>query len=307
MATGTTMKFLAILEAGALGGYLIRARVDGLIRYFSVTFDAASRFPAGWNKNGGSGPLIPVGAYPPDLKCIHLRRPDHRDSIYPEDETDYPVAEPLANHKLLGIQNPRGLPEFDYDNLVQLQKLPSVGFETRLVKDRLCRVQLKDTRDQPTSTSAPGGGEPLLMKLAEFPEIDTWPTPVPDDLMSRAKGRWNKMKAQLLYTLDSDRDPGHVERTIGYEIGMHHAISEALGETGLVPKFHGVVTERDRGVVGFLSDYIEGSTSLSDMFAAAADRGGLELDAQRGEPRGLSRRAPAFASGRLPPRRCSSR
>ncbi|KAK7962030.1 uncharacterized protein PG986_002855 [Apiospora aurea] len=263
MATGGNMKVLAIQEAGALDGYIVRARVDGLIRYFSVTFEAASKFPAGWNKNGGSGPLIPVSAYPPDLKCIHLRRPDHRDNINPEDETDYPIAEPLMGHKLTGIGNPKGLPEFDYDSLIQLQKVPSPGFENRLTTDRLCRVQPK--------TSAPSGGGPLLMKLAEFPAIDTWPIPIPDDLVARAKARWKKMKAQLL-SIESDRDPAHIERIIGHEIKMHHEVAAALSETGLVPKFHGVVTELGRGVAGFLSEFIAGSKSFDDLFKAAAAR-----------------------------------
>ncbi|KAK8075404.1 hypothetical protein PG997_010067 [Apiospora hydei] len=271
MAPGDTMKVLAIQEAGALDGYIVRARIDGLIRYFSVTLEAASRFPAGWNKNGGSGPLIPVSAYPPDLKCIHLRRPGHRDNINPKDETDYPIAEPLMGHKLTGIGNLQGLPEFDYDSLIQLQKVPSPGFENRLTTDRLCRVQLKGTFAQPASTSAPSVGGALLMKLAEFPAIDTWPIPIPDDLMARAKARLKKLKAQLL-SIESNRDPAHIERIIGYEIEMHHEVAAALGETGLVPKFHGVVMERGRGVVGFLSEFIAGSKSFDDLFKAAAAR-----------------------------------
>ncbi|KAK8061997.1 serine/threonine kinase family protein [Apiospora phragmitis] len=254
MANRNTMKVLAVKEVSDLGGYIVRARFDGLIRYFSVTNDAAARFPAGWNKAGGSGPLIPPGHYPPDLKCIHLRRPDHRDNMDPKDVTDYPIAE-LLTHELTG------LPTFDYDDLIQFQKISSPRFGHRLSEDRLRRVR---------------GNSSLVMKLAEFP--DTWPSQVTSSL--RPAGAPSPPATVGLASADSEGDPGAVaEEAIAYEIVMHHAVATAAHGAdarllaGRVPDFYGVVTERGRGVVGFLAEYVEGSRSFFDLFRDAVRRG----------------------------------
>ncbi|KAK8074477.1 hypothetical protein PG997_009140 [Apiospora hydei] len=248
MATESTTQILAVKEVSGYG-YLIRASFNGLI----------SRL----ERPRRLRPLIPPGPYPADLKCIRLRRPDERDNIDPKDVTDYPIAEPL-DHVLTGVGNPTNLPTYDYNRLIQLEKIRSPRYEHRISEDRLCRVR------------GVNGVPSMVMKIAELP--DKWPVQIASTSSSTVPGA-----PPIPFMLDiasphpPSVTPTLAERDMTREIAMHQQVAAALGargdNRGLVPAFYGLVTERGRGVVGFLSEYIEGSRTMYSLFREAADRG----------------------------------
>lgn len=52
------LRVLAVKEVSSLGGYIVRARFDGLIRYFHITYEAANRFPLTGTRKPETGPLF---------------------------------------------------------------------------------------------------------------------------------------------------------------------------------------------------------------------------------------------------------
>ncbi|KAK8043353.1 hypothetical protein PG993_005783 [Apiospora rasikravindrae] len=258
MATENTTKILAVKEVSGYG-YFIRAKVDGLIRYFDVNYNAASRFPLYWNILGFSDPLLQPGPYPADVKCIRLRRPDERDNLDSKAVTDYPIAEYL-DYKLTGVGNPRVLPTFDYDGFIQLHKIPSPVSCTGSVR---------------TDYPSYGRATSMVMKLAEFP--DGWPVQIAS--ITAPASTLRDLPPSFMLNMASAHmvafNTVPAELGMGREIEMHQKIDAALGAgNGLVPAFYGLVTERGRGIVGFLSEYIEDSRSLNSVFREAADREG---------------------------------
>ncbi|KAK7962912.1 uncharacterized protein PG986_003737 [Apiospora aurea] len=266
MATENPTTILAVKEVSGYG-YIIRARFDGLIRYFSANYNAASRFPAGWNAPGGSGRLIPPGPYPADLKCIRLRRPDERDNIDPKHVTDYPIAEPL-DHVLTGVDPARK------DPVPSLRAPDLRGPAMSRTWSERGAIHGNEDRRVPRQVAGPdrldlvldGPGSPSHPLHAGH-RVPALTLRHPDPGRARHDARDRDAPA-------SRRDPGG-----------------AGDNPGLVPAFYGLVTERGRGVVGFLSEYIEGSQTMYSLFREAADRGSRT---------GLCRRR----SGRSAVRRC---
>lgn len=138
-------RILAIKDVSGFG-YIIRARIDGLIRYYSVTHEAAANFPEGW-ETGGVNPaaVIPPRTYPDDLKCIHLRKPGSVTDFFDETKpahlrpsAQYPTAvEPLWDQDLQGIQDVTHPVSADYETFVKLDKIPTPCIGNRACDDRL--------------------------------------------------------------------------------------------------------------------------------------------------------------------------
>ncbi|KAK8132197.1 hypothetical protein PG999_000370 [Apiospora kogelbergensis] len=267
MATPNKIRVLAAKRVSELDGYIVRASINGLIRYISVTDEALQRFPERWNKpNNGDAFLVLPRIIPADLKCLHLRRPSPGDMMSPRDVTSYPIHVPVI-HELSGVKFPMGLAAIDYSNLVQFEKISSARFENRLCEDRL-RVR--------RPRQAPG----LLMKLVEFP--DTWPGWFQADPAIRATGQpasialvspESKEESKVCCSQVGYGQQGNItpEQYMAHEIEIHQQIDTALGGMGtVVPRFSGLVTEQGRGVVGFLSEFFEGAQSYFDIFRAAS-------------------------------------
>ncbi|KAK7915005.1 hypothetical protein PG985_012708 [Apiospora marii] len=246
------MIVLAVKEVSERGGFVVRARYFGLIRYFWITKEAAAYFPPGWDQKGGSGPLVRPGNYPAGMKCVLLRRPGESDNIDPRRNFEYPVVEPLKV-KLTGI---------------------------RLSEDRLRRVRFQDA----LLTEGPEAPS-YLLKLSEFPH--EWPRP--DGTLVQ---RWTPaFVSSLVPSLAPPPGPTAVtneqhsyDDDMATEMFMHHDIIQALeyagAPTDVVPAIAGVVTERGRGPVGLLSEWIEGdephggAPNFRDILRRLRDQGG---------------------------------
>ncbi|KAK7984394.1 hypothetical protein PG989_011796 [Apiospora arundinis] len=275
MTTENNTKILAVKWVSELDGYIVRAKINGLIRYLSVTSQAAARFPRGWDKTGKSEDfLVLPEEIPADLKCIHLRRQGSSNIPEPLCSSDFPIQIPLVNVELKDVEHPAGLMKFDYDDLTQDEKVSSARFEHRICEDRLRVVRPRSSQENASR---------LLMKLVEFPDtwpnqfasglrpVDTPPSPAHIALVSPESKNNSKVSSKARYgkrgTLFT------AEQYMAHEIEMHRqvdaALREATGAQPIVPQFHGLVTEKGRGVVGFLSEFLEGASSYFDLFRAA--------------------------------------
>ncbi|KAK8122942.1 hypothetical protein PG984_011612 [Apiospora sp. TS-2023a] len=250
------LKVLAIKEVSEIDGFIVRCRLDGLIRYIHITYAAANQFPMDWDEgNTGNGLLLPLGEYPPDQKCLLLRRPNDSDDLGPDDIDEYPIVEKV-NVKLTGVNAPSDIVDsFEYDELVATsnQKVPSERLNLRLSEDRLLRVRKSDDLIK-DGTEAPS----YLMKLSEFP--DEWPRPGQQSLF-RKMTSWFSARPEGPKAVDNE--PHSYDRDMEHEMLMHSQITEDIdhadGPYTLVPVIEGVVVEKGRGPVGLLTQWIPGA------------------------------------------------
>ncbi|KAK8123953.1 hypothetical protein PG999_003871 [Apiospora kogelbergensis] len=164
MVADNSNKMLAVKEVSGLG-YIIRARFDGLIRYFTVTYEAAAKYPKDWDV-GDLSAIIPPRTYPYDLKCIHLSTPataevfDQSKPEYMRPSAKYPVTAEPAYEELKGIQNLEDPVSADYDTFVKLGDIPTPRLFYRRCSDRITIVSHPRINNQ----------QPMVMKIVEFPD-----------------------------------------------------------------------------------------------------------------------------------------
>lgn len=268
---------LAVKEVSGRGGFVVRARHYGLIRYFWITHEAAALFPEGWEKEG---PLVPPGNYPADMKCIHLRRPEESDDVDPRLAVEYPVME-IVDVKLTGVDVPWDIPvRYDYDNLITLAKVPSQKLKIRPSEDRLRRVR----HENALLTEGPEAPS-YLLKLSEFPH--EWPRPEASLVQ-----RWTPgFVASLVPSLAPPAAPHAVtneqpsyDGDLAREMRLHRELLRAYAFAGAapdhVPAIAGVVEERGRGPVGLLTEWVEGdephggAPNFRDILRRLRDRAG---------------------------------
>ncbi|KAK7958983.1 uncharacterized protein PG986_003837 [Apiospora aurea] len=247
-------------------GYIIRARVDGLIRYYSVPHEAAANFPKGW-ETGSPDAILPPRTYPDDLKCIHLRRPglteffDQKKPSHQRPSAQHPVAvEPLPGqqpHLHSKIQDVQHAVSADYETFEKLGKIPTPRFPNRPCDDRINIVRHPRIHNH----------QPMVMKIVEFPE--TWTFPQAPQSPSEAPTPAANTAQKLNVGSDGSEFD---ERVMRLEMRMHQKVAATPSLAGLVPKFLGLVTERGRGVIGYVSEYISDAKSfkqiLEDAYAA---------------------------------------
>ncbi|KAK8063110.1 hypothetical protein PG997_015207 [Apiospora hydei] len=238
-------RILAIKKVSHVG-YIIRARVDGLIRYYSVTHEAAANFPKGW-ETGSPDAILPPRTYPDDLKCIHLRKPGLTEFF----------DQKKPSHQRPKIQDVQHSVSADYETFEKLGKIPTPRFPNRPCDDRINIVRHPRIHNH----------QPMVMKVVEFPE--TWTFPQASQSPSEAPAPAGS-KAQKL-NVGSDGSEFN-ERVMRLEMRMHQKVAATPSLAGLVPKFLGLVTERGRGVIGYVSEYVPDAKSfkqiLEDAYAA---------------------------------------
>ncbi|KAK8137391.1 hypothetical protein PG984_005331 [Apiospora sp. TS-2023a] len=253
-------------------GYIIRTRIDGLIRYYSVTHDAATHFPEGW-ETGNLDPsaIIPPRTFSDDVKCIHLRKPssiteflDKTKPAHLRPSAQYPIAvEPLVDQKLRGIQDVKHSVSADHDTFVKLGKISTPRFTSRGCDDRLNIVRHPRINNN----------RPMVMKIVEFP--DTW---------KGAQQTQGSFVESPELNIGSDRSE-FTEHTMWKEIRMHQKVSSTASLDGLAPKFLGLVTERGRGVIGFVSEFVQDAKSFREIFRQAYAAGDLDFQLGEGDRR----------------------
>ncbi|KAK8054438.1 hypothetical protein PG994_009505 [Apiospora phragmitis] len=255
-------KILAVKKVSDFG-YIIRARFDGLIRYYSITHEAAANFPQNWETRE-SNAIIPPRSYAADLKCIHLRMPvisEVFDPMMPAQLRPtalHPVVvEPLET-KLQGIPGVQHAVSADYETFVKLGKIPTPRFKHRRWDDRINIVRHPRIHN----------GQPMIMKIVEFPDL--WNLPQAENAAPPGDAAAGPRKLNV----GSDRSE-FTQRMMGLEIQMHQRVTAAID--GLVPKFLGLVTERGRGVIGYVAEYIPDAKSFKQMFEEAYAAGNKEF------------------------------
>lgn len=239
-------------------GYMIRARVDGLIRYYSATHDAAAHFPSGWKTcDVDPAAILPPRTFPDELKCIHLAKPG-----------DTTTVEPLVDQQLKGIPDVAHSVSADYETFVKLGKIPTPSFADRRCDDRIHIVRHPRINNQ----------QPMVMKIAEFP--DNWRYP-------RQNSSVESHQLNLGQDLDEPAEYGmdngdwDSESWMGNEIRLHQKVAASV--EGLGPKFLGLVTERGRGVVGFVSEFIQDAKSIKQIFLEAYAAGDMDFRLSDGD------------------------
>ncbi|KAK7994221.1 nuclear distribution protein pac-1a [Apiospora arundinis] len=237
-------------------GYIIRARFDGLIRYYLVTHEAAANFPKGW-ETGDPSAIMPPRSYPDDLKCIYLRKPgiteffDQSKPAHLRPSAEYPVAVEPMGQDLKGIQDVTGTASADYETFVKLNKIATPRFGKRLCDDRISIVSHPRINNQ----------RPMVMKIVEFP--DQWRFPQDPGA-----------SAVVINGLNADWDDDFSQETMRMEIRMHQHVVARLD--GLAPQFLGLVTERGRGVIGYVSEFIQDAKNFKQLFEDAYAAGDTE-------------------------------
>ncbi|KAK8012242.1 hypothetical protein PG991_009617 [Apiospora marii] len=292
-AAGDTNRILATKKVG-YSGYVIRARVDGLIRYYTATHDAAAHFPLGWETCDVSpAAMLPPRTYPDELKGIRLAKSGNTTESLDKNKPAHQrplaqhaiTAEPLADLQLQGVQDVNDSVSADYDTFVKLEKIPTPRFEDRPgCDDRIHIVRHPHINDQ----------QPMVMKIVDFP--DAWKNRPPNSSVESHPldlgENFNELISQDLIVGEelpkltseelnelTEYWKNHVvnhenwiiqdygsdyEYWMGNEIRMHQRFTASVD--GLGPKFLGLVTERGRGVIGFVSEFISDAKSFRQIF-----------------------------------------
>ncbi|KAK8117986.1 uncharacterized protein PG998_006267 [Apiospora kogelbergensis] len=246
-------KMLAVKEVSGLG-YIIRARFDGLIRYFTVTYEAAAKYPEDWDV-GDLSAIIPPRTYPYDLKCIHLSTPataevfDQSKPEYMRPSAKYPVTAEPAYEELKGIQNLEDPVSADYDTFVKLGDIPTPRLFYRRCSDRITIVSHPRINNQ----------QPMVMKIVEFPDHLR--------LGLTTSGCSRTAADSTLITINKENN--FDQKALSIEIRNHREVWQRL--EGLGPRFLGLVTERGRGVIGFVSEYFADAKSFEQLLVEAYD------------------------------------
>lgn len=247
MVADNSNKMLAVKEVSGLG-YIIRARFDGLIRYFTVTYEAAAKYPKDWDV-GDLSAIIPPRTYPYDLKCIHLSTPataevfDQSKPEYMRPSAKYPVTAEPAYEELKGIQNLEDPVSADYDTFVKLGDIPTPRLFYRRCSDRITIVSHPRINNQ----------QPMVMKIVEFPDHLR--------LGLTTSGCSRTAAESTLITINKENN--FDQKALSIEIRNHREVSQRL--EGLGPRFLGLVTERGRGVIGFVSEFIADAKSFEQL------------------------------------------
>ncbi|KAK8036083.1 alpha beta hydrolase [Apiospora rasikravindrae] len=258
---------LAVKKASHFG-YIIRARVDGLIRYYSATHEVAANFPEGW-ETGSPDDIIPPRTYPDDLKCIHLRKPvlaeffDQTKPSHMRPSALYPVAvEPLPDQQPHSkIQDVQHAVRADYETFEKLGKIPTPRFKNRRCDDRISIVRHPRINHH----------QPMIMKIVEFPETWTFPqAQAPQNASEPPASGDHAQAVSCKPNVGSDGSEFN-ERMMRLEMRMHQKVAASL--PGIVPKFLGLVTERGRGVIGYVSEFIADAKSFKQILEEAYTAG----------------------------------
>ncbi|KAK8045690.1 Tyrosine kinase catalytic domain protein [Apiospora saccharicola] len=217
--------------------------------------------------------------------CIHLTKPvssityffDRNKPARVLNPAEIPVVavEPLwyQQEQLQGILQEVWDPHSaDYETFVKLDKIPTPRFKTRSCDDRMHIVRHPRINDN----------RPMVMKIVEFPDSWQYPQyPLGQRSPSGPSVESPKLNASSDYNNIMFTYNAVTEMWMWMEIRMHQKVDLWANSVG--PKFLGLVTERGRGVIGFVSEFVQDAKTILQIWEEAYAAGDLDFQLSDGD------------------------
>ncbi|KAI0175275.1 hypothetical protein BJ166DRAFT_575380 [Pestalotiopsis sp. NC0098] len=228
---------------------------DKRVLYILVTKDSLPG-DGDWRKSYWDIPLLSdlPQILPAGGKCVWLEP-----ALSSTGSTPRPIARqtglPLVVDGLEGFDSDSDVLKIDYAELT-----PAQSPVTRHAERTAAHVS-----EKVSTVTHPGfPGRLLVMRIVPFPEcLFMHPATRPEGVEA-----WLD-EGEGPRVLPREEMPLWAEPTPSRLMEREIAIYRAAAEAGLAPQFVGLVTEQGRGVIGYLSEYIEGPQTLADVLNAA--------------------------------------
>ncbi|KAI0130007.1 hypothetical protein BJ170DRAFT_681485 [Xylariales sp. AK1849] len=205
----------------------LRVVVNNSIKYLTVDEDV---IPDGWQGSLSILPEFPPTDIPTVLtsfvKCFHIGLVTPGERGKGKYAKIFPYYKDVPN-QVDGIEDVSHDVSFDYFSLTKIRQIVSGRNTEGRREDRLNVVSHPDIEGS------------MLMKIVEFPR----------DLPGPQGKSQNPRRAETL------------SRLMANEIKM----TQKAAEDEMAPHFHGLVTEAGRGIIGFVSEFIEGAKSFQQL------------------------------------------